>query len=158
MNTLAGVAAGFMALFGASSTIDHRPPENDALRGHASSTVQVQGQANVACVAAAVAAREQALGTGISAYTQSINDAYSARASALAAAYTQTGTDAIKKAVKSAWTNFGAALKLGRRTWASAQGSAWSQFRTALKACGGSSTAISDASNASVDAGVAGGN
>ena len=153
MNALAGLAAGIMAFFGASTTVNHVPPaRDDVARARATSTVRAQ--ADIACVAAATAAREQSLGAGMTTYTRSVNAAYTARASALASAYTQTGNDAIRKVVKSASSAFGAAIKVAHKNWTTARTGAWSKFRSALKACGGASASISDESNASLDAAV----
>ena len=154
---LVGAAAGIFTLFGASTTGDHRPvhvEDRGLFERHASSTI---ASVDVACVAAAVAAREAALGTAASANAQALTTAYSDRASALAAAYTQTGKDAIRKAVKNAWSHFGAALRLAHKSWKSAQQAAWSHFRTAVKACGAGAANVSDSSNASLDVGAGAG-
>jgi hypothetical protein len=146
-------AAGVAAFFGgASSTADHRlpPPHRQEVQQHATSLKA--GSFDVSCVAAAVAAREAVLAAGISTNSQAINTAYTDRAAALASAYAQTDQGAVKKAVKSAWDKFGAALRLAHRGWKTAQQNAWSQFRTALKACGAGATTVSDSSNASLDA------
>jgi len=152
---MAGVAAAFIAFFGhgASSTgPDHTPPPNDFFRPHASSTSTTLNPTTVACVAAAVAAREQTLDAGVATYTQSINTAYTTRASALASAYAQTGgSDVIRKAVNTAWQSFRAAIQLGRKTWVTAHESAWTTFRTAAKACGASATTLSDTNDESLD-------
>jgi len=143
MHSLAGVAAGIMAFFGASTTaLGHLPDQ----RGHATSTVPA-----ISCVAPAVAAREQALGAGMTTYTQNLNAAYAARATALASAYSQNTSDAARKAVKSAWATFGAALRIAHKDWVKAQKDAWGQFRTAVKACGPSASAVADSSNAGME-------
>ena len=152
-NWFAAAAAGVLALFGASSTGDHHfpPPHDGTSTGehqrfdrHASSTPQI----DFTCVSAAVATREAALDTAVSTHTTDINAAYTTRASALASAYSQTGNDAIKKAVRTAWAQFGAALKLSKKNWQKAKDAAWQSFRTAAKACGGNASALSDGGNA----------
>lgn len=149
-------AASIGALFGVGG--DHGkppPPDRFEAKVHASSTTKLSF--DISCVAAAVAAREAALDAGIATNGQDVNAAYTARASALASAYAQTGNDSIKKAVKSSWATFGAALRLAHKNWQRAQQGAWSQFKTALKACGTGAAAVSDSSNASVDANAGGG-
>ncbi len=90
----------------------------------------------IACVGSAVNVRETALSAGISAYSQPISAAYSARAVALKAAYSQpAGNGVIKGAVQTAWQNFRTATKAAGSTWRSARNSAWSQFKTSAKAC-----------------------
>jgi len=144
-NWFAAAAAGVLALFGASTTGDHRfpKPPRDEFRPHASSTVTV----DMACVSQAVAARESALDSALATHTQDINAAYTTRATALASAYAQTGNDSIKKAVRTAWQQFGAAMKLTKRNWQKAKEGAWKSFRDAAKACGGNASAVSDGGN-----------
>jgi len=109
-------------------------------------------QANVSCVAAAVNVREQALGTGINAYTQAVTGAYSARASALQQAYSLTpGKGVISAAVKKAWSDFRSAMKAARNNWTSARNSAWSQFKASAKACKAPASTL-DHANASSEA------
>lgn len=109
-------------------------------------------QANVSCVAAAVNVREQALGTGIGAYTQAITNAYSARASALQQAYSLTpGKGVIAAAVRKAWSDFRSAMKLARSNWTAARNSAWGQFKTSVKACKAPASSM-DHANASSEA------
>lgn len=50
----------------------------------------------IACVGTAVVAREASLDAGMTAYTGAVNGAYSARATALASAYSQTTASAVK--------------------------------------------------------------
>ncbi len=108
--------------------------------------------AQVACVSNAVNAREQALDSGISTYTQAVSAAYMARASALRAAYSQTpGNSVIVKAVKAAWSAFNTAMKSARGAWQSIRASAWSAFRTSVNACKAPAVAT-DSANASSEA------
>ena len=111
-----------------------------------------------ACVGAAVAARETALGAGITTYNTDIGSAYSSRASALASAYALTDKTSIMAAVKTAWAQFGAGLKLSHRNWVTVRTNAWTAFRTAARACGATSAAISDSQNSYTENAVAGGN
>ncbi len=150
-------AAGILALItGATSTGEHRPlpfMRNEVAK-HATSSA---GTFDMTCVKNAVAAREATLGTAVAANTQAMTTAYSTRASALASAYSQTGKDTIKTAVKSAWANFKAAMRVTHKDWKTAQQAAWTQFKTAVKACGPGATAVVDSANASADANVGGG-
>ena len=108
--------------------------------------------AKISCVSNAVNTRESALVSAISTYTQSVNSAYSARAAALQQAYSQTpGQSVIKKAVRSAWATFSAAMKSARSGWQSARKSAWATFGSAVKACK-APTVATDAGNAGAEA------
>ncbi|MSU73635.1 hypothetical protein EXS56_00660 [Candidatus Kaiserbacteria bacterium] len=129
------------------------PPDRNEVRNEIKmqASTTARGAVDIACVAAAVAAREAALGTAASTNAQALTSAYSTRASALASAYSQTGNETIKKAVKSSWANFGAALRLAQKSWKSAQKTAWTNFKTALKSCGPAAAAVADTSNASAD-------
>ena len=103
----------------------------------------------IACVGAAVNTREQALITGVTTYGQSVNVAYSARAAALAQAYTQTGGNGvIKTATKAAWSTFTASTKSARAGWTTARKAAWSQFVSDAKACKAPAS-VSDSGNSS---------
>ena len=154
-NFLAAAAAGIAAVFGGFGGGDNRmpPPERNEVRNEIKlqASTTTRGSIDIACVAAAVAAREAALATAVSANAQALTSAYSARASALATAYTQTEKEAIKKSVKSSWANFGAALRLAQRGWKNAQKTAWTQFKAAIKACGPAASSVADTSNASAD-------
>ena len=162
---LASAAVGAMTLFGASSTGDHKPPRMEGREKATSTMMERQGERemnrmgssttktiDVACVAAAVSAREVTLQAGITTLTGDTNTAYITRATALASAYTQTGNDAIKAAVKTTWQQFGAALKIAKKNWQKSRDDAWKTFKTAVKSCGGSAFQISDSNNSSLEA------
>ena len=142
-------AAGITALFGGNA--DHKlpPPNREMAKTHASSTAS---GANIACIAAAIAAREAALGSAVSTNTQALTSAYSERAKGLASAYAQTGNDAIRKVVKDAWAKFRASLRVAQKSWKTSQQDAWTQFKTAIKACGSSAPSLADTANAAADA------
>ena len=166
---VASAAVGVMSLFGASSTGDHRPPRlNDRTQGSSTEVRQGEGEhfgkrmgdksasstgqaIDVTCVGAAVATREAAIGAAMTTFTSESNTAYTTRASALATAYTQTGNDTVKTAVKSAWKQFSAAVKVAKKGWQSSRDTAWKQFKTSVKACGGGSSSVSDSGNASLE-------
>ena len=156
MHKILLTAAGIGAFFGLGGDHKAPPPDRHGAEVHATTTAGTS--VNIACIAAAVAAREAILQTAIGTNGTDISAAYSARASALASAYVQTDTSAIRKAVKTAWTTFSAALRVAHKNWKTAQQGAWSQFKTALKACGGSATTVSDSANASIDASAGGTN
>src|SRR3989344_1305136 len=145
-NFLAAATAGIAAMFGGFCGGDNRmpPPERNAVRNEIKmqASTTARGSFDVACIAAAVAAREAGLGIAAGANAEALTSAYSARASALASAYSQTGNEAIKKSVKSSWANFGAALRLAQRGWKNVQNTAWTQFKTARKARGPAAVSI----------------
>ncbi len=94
----------------------------------------------VSCVATAVNTREQALGAGISVYTQAVASAYSTRSNALKQAWAGTTWSQINPAVKTAWSQFRASIKSTRTAWKNTRQAAWKQFNTATKACKASGT------------------
>lgn len=104
------------------------------------------------CMASAVAAREAELAANLSDLHKSISDAYTARASALASAWSGTKTRAeIKAAVKDAWKTFKSSVKSAQASWKSDKKSAWATFKSAAKACKAPSD-TDDTSNASTEA------
>ncbi len=105
----------------------------------------------IACVGAAVNARETALSTAASAQAQAMTAAYGARATALQAAYANTTTAAVKAAVKSAWSGFNTSMKSARTAWQTARNGAWKTFRTAVAACK-APVGVSDSANSSSEA------
>lgn len=146
-------AAGVSAIFGGGGERKIPPPfPRNEVKLHASSTGKTA--LNISCVAAAVAAREQAIGGAMTTLGQDTNAAYSARASALASAYAQTEPRSIKASVKKAWNTFNASLKVAHKNWKTAQQSAWSGFKTAIKSCGSGVESVADSANAGADASV----
>lgn len=101
---------------------------------------------SIACVGTAVATRENSLSSGMSTYSQSVNSAYTKRATDLATAYSQTTGEAVKTGVKSAWSGFASTTKTAKRSWKNTRDNAWKTFKTSVKACK-ASTSITDASN-----------
>lgn len=104
-----------------------------------------------ACIAAAVATREGSLGTAIGVNTAAVNAAYSARKTALAAAYTKTDVPSIKAAVKDAWVAFGASMKVARKEWQASRQNAWNTFKKSSKECRAPAS-IGDAGNMGLEA------
>jgi hypothetical protein len=128
-------AAAFAPFSGMSDAINsrlHEMSDRGALHKTASSTISA---VDIACISAAVDAREKALVAGEGSFTKAVDAAYSARATALHSAYTQSGNDAIRKAVDAAWKSFTEATRSAQKTWRSAQGDAWKSFNTAARAC-----------------------
>src|SRR3990167_8504722 len=103
-NFLAAATAGIAAMFGGFGGGDNRmpPPERNAVRNEIKmqASTTARGSFDVACIAAAVAAREAALGTAAG---------------------------------------------------ANAQKTAWTQFKTAIKACGPAASSVADTANAEAD-------
>ncbi len=101
-----------------------------------SSTTPSQTVINkISCVGTAVNAREQAIDTAMSTYTQGVNAAYGARATALSQAYSQTTMKSVRSAVKAAWSTFNASVKSARKAWQTARNTAWTQYRTTAVQC-----------------------
>ena len=100
----------------------------------------------IACVGAAVAAREAALGTAVKTHTEAVEAAYTTRAIELSGAYSNTTAKTVQAGVKVSWADFNKSVRTAAATWKESRNSAWSAFRTAVKACkaGGD---VTDASN-----------
>ena len=105
---------------------------------------------DITCVAAAVAARESALATGIKTHGDAVSTAYSTRASALGNAYTASSTSAIRTAVRSSWEAFNTSTRTSKRSWQTTRDKAWSDFKTKVKGCKAPSE-ILDTGNASTE-------
>src|SRR3989344_2964649 len=103
---------------------------------------------DITCVAAAVAARESALATGIKTHGDAVSTAYSTRASALGNAYTASSTSAIRTAVRSSWEAFNTSTRTSKRSWQTTRDKVWSDFKTTVKGCKAPSE-ILDSGNAS---------
>ncbi len=91
--------------------------------------------AKIQCVGAAVAAREQAVGTAANTFTSAVTAAYSARATALQQAYTKTTSSDVRSAVKAAWGAFTKSVRDARKAWRAARDGAWTTYRKAAVAC-----------------------
>lgn len=149
-------AAGIFSLFGVGghgTNPVYQPRTDD---GGTARTTTTHQSVDLACVSKAVAARETSLASGMSTFTGSINSAYSTRSSAMQSAFSNSTPDAIRTASKTAWTNFMASTKSAHDKWHAVQQSAWTAFASAVKACGGSASTVSDVTNATADASVAG--
>ena len=107
----------------------------------------------ISCVKTAVATREAALGAGWSTYADAKGDAYTARASALATAYSKTTYEEVKVATKAAWTAFKNTAKNARSTWYRTRRDSWLSFKAAVRGCK-APWAVNDSGNASADNGL----
>lgn len=96
---------------------------------------RIYASTDIACVAAAVSAREAALSAGIQTHGNAVASAYTARATALGEAYRATSTPTIRHSVKKVWDTFNTTVRAARKSWHTARDGAWSQFRTAIKSC-----------------------
>jgi hypothetical protein len=156
-NWFAAAAAGVLSVFGALGGHDAINASTSHDFGNGTTTHKEQRDTrfgsttpptiNISCISAAVATREASIDAAVATYTAGINTAYTTRASALASAYGLTGNDAIRAAVKAAWSSFSSAVKGTRSAWQKSRASAWQTFRTAIKACGPSATAVADTAN-----------
>ena len=89
----------------------------------------------VTCVSNAVNARENAIDTSITTHSQAITSAYAIRATALQQAYAASTTVQIKSSIKTTWLTFNNSVRIANTAWRTARNSAWSTFRTLVKAC-----------------------
>src|SRR3989344_9599818 len=108
-NFIAGAAAGIAAIFGGFGGGNNKmpPPERNAVRNEIKlqASTTARGSFDVACIAAAVAAREAALGIAAGANAEALTSAYSARPFPLPSGFFQTSHQGIKKSVKPSWGN-----------------------------------------------------
>lgn len=162
-------AVGALTLFGggnASGTVDlQRPPRmerpglerrfmNGSSTQSASTTRPLKMASttvDVACVGAAVAVRESALGTASQKLGTDVSAAYATRASALATAYQAGSRDQVKASVKSAWDAFKTTTQGAKKSWQSSRESAWKAYREALKQCGKGAEQVADSGNAGTE-------
>lgn len=127
--------------------------KTNSMRMASTSPTRVDQTQAIACVGAAVSTREAALGSALTTQSQSMQAAYSARASALAAAYKKTTTKEVKADVKAAWSAFTKAKREASSAWVKSKNTAWTNFRTAVKACKSSvANSVSDSGNSSSEA------
>lgn len=94
--------------------------------------------ADLSCLSAAVAAREDALIAALDEFNADAKTALSERKSDLADAYAKTDRKEVKEAVKSAWKNYKDAMKSARGELKDDKKSAYGEFKSAAKECGGS--------------------
>lgn len=100
------------------------------------STLSTPNLAALQCVQIAVNKRETAVQSAWSAFSGVITSAFSARASALNAAWGQTDRKARRDGIRDAWKTFDKTQKESRKTLRSAQKDAWKTFKTDRKSCG----------------------
>lgn len=141
-------AIGSVMMFGSSSA---GMAQNDArpMKDRPASTTRHVSATDIACVGAAVAAREAALSSAMQTHGGAVLAAYTSRASALASAYGASDPKTVRTGVRKAWDDFGKAMKTAKKEWQSAREKAWSGFKAAVKQCGPANEQIADTGNAS---------
>jgi hypothetical protein len=143
-----GVAAG-MLVVAAPFAFAQTDGTNASTTAH-TSTIVVDAT-KLACVGAAVNARESALDAAIATHSSAVVAAYNARATALSAAYSKTTAKDVRAAVKAAWKDFNSAIRSAQKAWRTARDAAWKTFRTAVRACKAPSS-VSDGGNSGLEA------
>ncbi len=143
-------AIGSMFLLGSSSGAAIQEKGKMPRPERPASTSQQMRNIDITCVAAAVNTRETTLASVVSTHQQSVAAAYAARKTALASAYTGSDPQAVKTAVKKAWTDFQTAGKSAKQIAERSRKNTWEAFKTAMKACKGGES-VGDAQNASTD-------
>ncbi len=144
---LAGLAALTLATVIATPTYARRGSddvgEDDS---RATSTESRRGKrdgkaldsADLACLSAAVAEREDALLAALDEFNADVKAALTERKSDLSDAYAKTDRKEVREAVKSAWKNYKDAMKSARGELKDDKKSAYGEFKSAAKECGGS--------------------
>lgn len=89
----------------------------------------------IACVQAAVGARETALQEDVTTFQTTWNAALSTRATALQAAWALTTKKERRDAIKAAWTAYKTSFNTARKTFNTDVKADWKAFRVAVKAC-----------------------
>lgn len=111
----------------------------------------------ITCVKNAISKREDGLIAGHDAYALAVKNAYTARKTALLAAWDKTDRLERRQAVRAADKAFSDAVKAARKTWNDTRRSLWKSFETEKKACTPQTTTTasvssSDTGSAKVDA------
>jgi uncharacterized protein (DUF342 family) len=122
----------FAVLLGLTSAFVLPALADNATSSRNSSAATIE---KIVCVGKVTNTREQAIIAAMTTYTSAVNSAYSTRASQLQQAYTATTTVAVKIAVKKSWSSYTSAVKTARKNWVKARNTAWSDYKTAIKAC-----------------------
>jgi hypothetical protein len=99
----------------------------------------VRKTVDLACMVAAVDAREVALQTAFTTFGTAQTAALTTRASALHTAWGMTDAKARRTALKTAWNTYRTSHRAAVSAHRTAHNSAWSAFRTAAKTCKGNS-------------------
>ena len=100
-----------------------------------SSQAIVLNATQMACIKTAVGKREDALIAGHDAYALAVKNAYTARKTALMAAWDKADRAERRAAVRAADEAFRLAVKNARMAWNTARRAAWKTFETDRKAC-----------------------
>ncbi len=123
---------GSVAFAETSATVNSRNIKAD---GKVSMTAKKN--VDISCVSAAVSVREDALLSAWSKFNTSVSATLSARKSALVSAWGLTDAKARKEAVKAAWSTANKSRREAASTYKSERKAAWTAFKTAARACGG---------------------
>ncbi|MBI2592929.1 MAG: hypothetical protein HYW37_02105 [Candidatus Colwellbacteria bacterium] len=107
---------------------------------------------DVACIQTAVSKRESALTSGLDIYTGALKTAFSARQSALNAAWALTDRKQRKETLRTAWSTFRDASKKAQKDWKTAKRAAWDTYTKDRKACGPGVTSDDPSSRGSDEA------
>ena len=102
---------------------------------------------NIPCIQVAVGKRDDAIGAAVGTLATTLQQALSARKTALQAAWAMTDRKARRDALKAAWATYKTAARQARKTLTSADKAAWDQFRNDRKACGVNGTNANDEDN-----------
>lgn len=119
-------------------------------RTNSDSRANAGNPAVIACMKTAVSTRETSLKSAHAAFSVAIDGAYTARESALSAAWSKSSWSEIKPSIRTAWKDFKDATKLGKRTWQSSKKETWKKFKTDAKSCRVPSD-VNDSGNSSAD-------
>lgn len=92
---------------------------------------------NVSCIQNAISVRDGAIGSAVGALGTAWQAALQNRSTALQAAWSVTVRKDRRQAINAAWQAFNGSMKTARGNYKTAQHTAWTQFYSARKVCGG---------------------
>lgn len=146
-----GVSTFAVALFGAVALAQvTTPPTGTKPLGR---QAQNKKSLDPVCMQNATVKRDDAIIAGLDTFSSSVKVALQTRRDGLKAAWAITDNTQRKTAIKTAWTAFQGTWKKTKQAMMNVKKTAWQQFRTERKACGG--VVISnDQTTESVDAGL----
>jgi Skp family chaperone for outer membrane proteins len=107
----------------------------------------------IGCVSSAVATRESALYTAITAHMKDVEDAYTKRATELSGAYSNSTAKAVKAGEKVAWTDFSKSIQTASSKWKKSRRDIWTSFRASANACK-APAGVSDSGNSGLELNV----
>jgi len=115
----------------ASSVRSRLPSEREGSKGKRKNTQPIA----VGCIQTAVDAREVAVLSSLTTYTNSVVTAFQAKKNALHDAWAITDASQRKASIKTAWMTFDQSKKSARKTYQTARQVAWNNFKKASKTC-----------------------